>query len=105
MTERAVTASQAVIVDEDVVFSLIELSWTCGTEPAELIELVHEGALTPTGHSPDDWRFDGTCLSRARTAVRLSRDLHLDAFSAAIVLDMLDQIADLQSQLRRLSVR
>jgi chaperone modulatory protein CbpM len=40
-------------------------------------------------------------LRRARTALRLARDLELSAASAALVLDLLDQIDTLQARLRR----
>jgi len=40
-------------------------------------------------------------LQRARTALRLTHDLELNAPGAALVLDLLDQIDTLRARLRR----
>jgi chaperone modulatory protein CbpM len=41
-------------------------------------------------------------LPRARTAVRLQRDLELSAAGTAVVLDLLAEIDSLRARLRRL---
>ncbi|UHD16455.1 chaperone modulator CbpM [Thiocapsa bogorovii] len=61
-----------------------------------------EGALTPSGEDPECWHFGGATLRRARVALRLTRDLELNAASTALVLDLLDEIDALRSRLRRL---
>jgi chaperone modulatory protein CbpM len=94
--------TQAVIVEADLQFSLPELSRACGVELALLESLVHEGVLTPQGDHPTQWRFEGSALPRARTAARLLLDLDLSASGAALVLELLDEIDALKSQLRRL---
>jgi chaperone modulatory protein CbpM len=79
-----------VIVEEEVQFTLIELSRACR---------VDEGVLTPIGDTSRRWHFDGTALRRARTALRLARDLQLSPSGTALVLDLLDEIAALKTQL------
>jgi chaperone modulatory protein CbpM len=64
--------------------------------------LVSEGVLEPIGGEPKQWRFGAEAGPRARRALRLQRDLELDASAVALVLDLLDRIEALESQLRRL---
>ena len=90
-----------VIVEDDIRFTLEDLSRACGAEHAQLIVLVEEGVLEPGGSGPHDWMFSGASLRRARTALRMGRDLQLGE-GTALVLDLLEQIEDLRAQLRRL---
>jgi chaperone modulatory protein CbpM len=92
---------QCVIVEQEVRFTLDELSRACGTDSTELILLVEEGILEPGGLSPADWLFSGPSLRRARMALRMIRDLQLGIEGAALVLDLLDEIEGLRAQLRR----
>jgi chaperone modulatory protein CbpM len=96
------TAAPAVIVETQLHFSLPELGRACGVEIALLESLVHEGVLTPQGHEPAQWRFEGSMLARARAATRLLQDLELSAPGTALVLELLDEIEELRSQVRRL---
>lgn len=94
--------AHAVLVEHEVEFTLVELSRACRADSEQLVALVYEGVLTPRGDDPQQWRFGGTTLQRARAALRLTRDLELNAAGAALVLDLLDEIDSLRSQLRRL---
>jgi chaperone modulatory protein CbpM len=102
MNSNEATAVPAVIVETELYFSLPELSRACGVEIALLESLVHEGVLTPQGDEPAQWRFEGTVLARARAATRLLQDLELSAPGTALVLELLDEIEGLRSQVRRL---
>jgi chaperone modulatory protein CbpM len=98
-------ASEATIVDEQVLFTLADLCRACNASGAQLIVLVEEGVLEPVGSAPENWRFPGPSLARARAALRLWQDLDLSAAGTALVLDLLDQIEDLRSRLRRAGIR
>ena len=50
-------------------------------------------------------RFRGASLPRARVAVRLTRDLEVNTAGVALALDLLDEIAELRSQLARAGAR
>jgi chaperone modulatory protein CbpM len=89
------------VVEEEVRFSLPELSQACGASIDLLITLVEEGVLAPVGRDALDWHFTGTALRRARAALRLTRDLDLNVAGVALVLDLLDEIDALESQRRR----
>jgi chaperone modulatory protein CbpM len=91
----------AVLVDETTQFSLAELCRACQADSAQLVALVDEGVLQPSGEQRDEWRFSGSALQRARAALRLSRDLDLNVSGTALVLDLLDQIAALRAKLHR----
>lgn len=94
-----------VIVEEDLHFTLEDLSRACEADHAQLILLVEEGVLEPGGSGPQDWLFSGASLRRARVALRMSRDLQLGVEGTALVLDLLEQIEDLRAQLRRLGAQ
>jgi len=95
------SAIHAVIVETEIQFSLQELSRACGADAALLEALVMEGALAPQGDSPDQWRFDGAVLLRARKAIRLVQELHLGAPGVALVLDLIEEIDSLKVQLQQ----
>ncbi|HEX5685141.1 MAG TPA: chaperone modulator CbpM [Ideonella sp.] len=94
-------AVDAVVVDETTQFSLAELCRACQADSARLVALVDEGVLEPAGQRPDEWRFSGAALQRARAALRLSRDLDLNPSGTALVIDLLAEIAALRAKLHR----
>ena len=101
MTQSARVTVSGTIVEDELWFTLGDLSRVCRVETSRLVALVEEGVLDPAGGAPDEWRFGGTSLRRARLALRLGRDLELSAAGTALVLDLLDEIDTLKAQLRR----
>ncbi len=60
------TVLTGIIVEENVMFTLGELSLACG-KPAEwIIALVEEGVIEPVVGEPNNWQFRGNCLRRVR---------------------------------------
>jgi chaperone modulatory protein CbpM len=102
VTTDSSAATDVVVVETQLLFSLQELSRACGTDTTLLQSLVQEGVLTPQGDNPEQWRFEGTMLSRARRATRLSVALELGASGTALVLELLEEIDTLTAELRRL---
>ncbi len=105
MADTSRPSFEVLVVDEQVEFTLGDLSHACRVQREQLIALVDEGVLQPMGEQPEDWRFSGAALSRARTAVRLSHDLELTPSGVAMVVDLLDEIESLRSRLRRAGIR
>ena len=101
MNPIAMTYVQGPVVEEDVRFTLVELCQACSTEQEHVLTWVFEGVLEPLGDSPQDWRFSGEALRRARLAMRLSHDLEINPSGVALALDLLDEIAALRGRLQR----
>jgi chaperone modulatory protein CbpM len=101
MSDPETPMLQTVIVEMELRLSLSELSRACGVDPSLLESLVHEGALPMQGDNPEQWRFEGSILPRARKAARLVTELELGAAGTALVLELLDEIALLKAQLQR----
>ena len=102
MADPLSTPAHGTIVEEEMRFTLIELCRVCHADSEQLTALIAEGVIEPAGSGPHDWEFSGAMLSRTRTALRLSRDLQLNTAGTALVLDLLDEIEDLKSRLRRM---
>ena len=95
-----------VVVEEQLVFTLPELCRAIDADAEQLRALVNEGVLQPLGDSAatqaEDWCFGGQSLMRARTALRLSRELDIGLAGAAVVMELLDEIEALRAEVRRL---
>ncbi len=101
MAQTRTLALDVVVIDDSMQFTLDELCRACGADTARVVALVEEGVLEPAGGDARDWTFNGPALKRARTALRLLDDLELGISGTALVLDLLDEIESLRSQLRR----
>lgn len=99
------TVLAGVLLDENAELSLEDLCRACGVERMVLLEMVQEGLLEPVDVRLAPWRFQGDALRRARTALRLRRDLEVNFAGIAMILDLLDEIDDLETRLRRLEGR
>ena len=89
------------VVENEIHMSIVELSHASRTTEDLIMAWVTEGVLSPTGSSPEDWRFGGDSLRRAKTAAHLTHDLELNVPGVALALDLLDEIAQLRSQIHR----
>lgn len=105
MNPSNMTFIQGPVVEEEVHLTLVELCRACSAEQEHVTAWVFEGVLDPVGQSPQDWRFGGQSLRRARLALRLSRDLEINPSGVALALDLLDEIAALRARLQRSGVR
>jgi len=84
------------VVETDMVFTTVQLGRACHVDAAALEELVSQGILEPQGTGPEDWRFAGANLQRAKTALRLIRDLGVNAAGAALALELMAQMEALR---------
>lgn len=94
---------QGQVVEDEIELTLIELCQASDAPPEQVMVWVLEGVLEPSGRQPQEWRFGGAALRRARLALRLSRDLEINPAGVALALDLLDEIAALENQLKRRS--
>ncbi len=100
MSRADMTLIQGVIVEEGVLFTLVELCQACNVGEEHVRAWVVEGVLEPIGNSPQEWCFKGSSLRRARLAWRLSHDLDINPPGVALALDLLDEIATLRARLQ-----
>ena len=86
------------VVEEELVLTLEELSCACAEERGRIVELIEHGLLEARAHGGE--RFGGDALRRARVAVRLQRDLGVNAAGAVLVIELLERIEALEQRLR-----
>ena len=99
MTERDMETISGQIVDESIEITIVELCESCAVD-AELVEaMIEEGILEPTGKRGAEWCFPYISVKRTRTVVRLQRDLGVNLAGAALALELLDRMEDLQRRL------
>jgi chaperone modulatory protein CbpM len=96
------TGIDGVLLDDALTVTLTELTRLCGANGRAIKLMVVEGMLRPQGGQPNEWRFNGDEVRRARRAVRLQRDLELNLAGAALALDLLDELEGLRERLHRL---
>ena len=101
MTQTQIAWIEGSLVEEEVHMSIVEISQATRAPEDLIMSWVTEGVLSPTGSSPEDWRFSGDSLQRAKTAAHLAHDLELNTPGVALALDLLDEITRLRSQLLR----
>ncbi len=83
--------------------TLARLCEECGLDAECVLEFVAAGLITPSGRRQSEWRFDRSSIIRIRKAERLRRDLGVNLAGAVLALELLDEIAQLRSQLRLLT--
>ncbi len=100
MKKTTLSVLQCQVVEEEVEMSLGELCQACDAEVTLIRELVAHGVLEPRGDAPQGWVFVGASLQRTRLALRLMHDLEVNLPGAALALDLMEQIRQLQHQAR-----
>jgi chaperone modulatory protein CbpM len=100
MTQTNITWIEGSVVENEVYMTIVELSHASRTPQDLIMSWVSEGVLSPTGSSPQDWRFSGESLRRAKTAAHLTHDLELNTPGVALALDLLDEIAQLRARIQ-----
>jgi chaperone modulatory protein CbpM len=100
MTQTNITWIESSVVENEVHMTIVELSHASRTPEEMIMSWVSEGVLSPSGSTPQDWRFSGDSLRRAKTAAHLTHDLELNVPGVALALELLDEIAQLRTRLQ-----
>jgi len=87
-------------VIEDDGLTLGQLCRACGTHADWVISLVEESIIEPSGEEMRHWRFSGASLVRARSALRLQRDLGINLAGIALALDLMEELENLRAQIK-----
>lgn len=101
MTEKQAEPLSGAIVDESVEITIEQLTAYCAVDRTQIHALVAEGILVPHDRNQSELRFGGHVMGRAARALRLQRELDVNAHAVAVIIDLLDQIEMLQGRLRR----
>ncbi|HLT26186.1 MAG TPA: chaperone modulator CbpM [Zeimonas sp.] len=116
MSDESRSPIQGPVVEEQIEFTLVELSRACGADEEQITALIVEGVIEPIAPggaaaqpgridldaARSQWRFSGSALRRARLAMRLARDLEVNPPGVALALDLIDEIEALRARLHRL---
>jgi chaperone modulatory protein CbpM len=86
------------IIEEDSL-TLAQLCRACDIHADWVISLVEEGIIDPHGKEIHLWRFSGSNLVRVRSALRLHRDLGINLAGIGLVLDLIEELDLLRTQL------
>ncbi len=82
--------------------TLEQLCSACAVSAEWVSEHVLEGRVRPLGEQPLQWRFGSREVQRVRRIRRLELAFDADPDLAALVVDLLEELETLRSQLRRL---
>ncbi len=89
------------IFDDTTEITIVELCEVCSVERKMVDEMIDEGILEPTDRGLERPQFPYSSVRRTRTVIHLQRDLGVNLAGAALVLELLERIDDLRTQLRR----
>lgn len=89
------------LIDEETLITVDELCRHCMVEVTEVVTFVQEGILDPAddvarAERAGNWQFHISSVKRVRTVVHLQRDLGVNLAGAALALELLDRIAELE---------
>jgi len=91
---------EAVIFDEQLTLTLVELSKACNVHAEWILELVDEGIIDPLKKDTIHYHFSATCFKQAMAVKNLQRDLGINLAGAALVLDLKQEIDQLHTQIQ-----
>lgn len=95
-------SSTVVVIGEQRTLGLGEFCRCCNLAADQLLDMVSEGMLEPQGMHPGEWQFSARDLFRARTALRLQRDLGTNLAGAALALQLMEEMQQLRARVRML---
>ncbi|HET6564226.1 MAG TPA: chaperone modulator CbpM [Xanthomonadales bacterium] len=99
-------ALQGEIAGYDSPLTLEQLCRSCSLPREEILLLIEEGIIEPQvkpgEQHVEHWQFHWKSLTRVRTSTRLQQDLGVNLPGAALALELLERIEQLERQLKAL---
>lgn len=93
VTEKILTGQ---LLEDYELITIDDICRRCTVEVETITLLVAEGILDPVGDEVEQWQFTVGSLRRVKTAIHLQRDLGVNLAGAALALELLDRIAELE---------
>lgn len=93
------------IRDEERLMSLDEVARAVGLHPELVERLVDYGVVEPVERAGASIFFDCSAVPRLFAVERLRRDVGANVASAALILDLVDRIRDLEREIARLRLK
>lgn len=93
-----------IVAWDDPVLGTHEVLACADLDSDTLTMFIREEIVQPHGSGPSDWAFSLAMVMRVKQARRLQRDLELGAHAVAFALQLMDEIGNLRSQVRRLEL-
>ena len=87
-------------VIENDSLTLGQLCHACNVHADWILSLVEESIIEPQGENIRLWRFSGASLLRARSALRLQRDLGVNLAGIALALNLIEELEKLRAQIK-----
>jgi len=89
------------LIEAETLITVDELCRHCTVRVEEVVIYVQEGILDPADDAvvpekADSWQFHISSVRRVQTAVHLQRDLGVNLAGAALALELLDRISELE---------
>jgi chaperone modulatory protein CbpM len=88
------------VVLDDVALTVEDLARACAVEAQWVVERVEAGLLGRGSMDSVELRFVSADLARARRLAALERDFDADRELAALVVDLIEEVARLKTRLR-----
>lgn len=99
MAEYEYTLIEGQLIDDRDEITVVQLCRRCAVE-AEMVErLIAEGIIEPSRQEGDELYFPQSSMKRTRIVMRLRSDLGVNMAGAALALELLERIEDLQKRL------
>lgn len=102
MTSKKMTTITGIVIHEEVTLTLAEICRATLADRELIMQLIEYHVIQPIGESESNWMFDYVCLKRVRLARNFYHDLEINLPGIALVIDMLERIDELESELARL---
>jgi chaperone modulatory protein CbpM len=88
------------VVLDEVALTLEDLARACAVESHWVVERVEAGLLGSASVESVEWRFLSADLARARRLAALERDFDANQELAALVVDLIEEVARLRGRLK-----
>ena len=88
------------ILEEGAVLTVRDLTHMFAVGEQHIVEWVEEGVINVIEVKASEWRFRGAEVRRARIALRLERDLGINAPGVALALELLEELEQLRRERR-----